>query len=145
MPDIHFKAEWTGVQSCNPLERDTSCLLSIWIDGHQPFTKCIDIWSRTVQDSVLVSSYPIAVWLVTSWRSLNYVPKPVRASAEKMLQWQASHELSGAEMGDTLTEYLKHCNDGYALEEAAQHFGVSPLTVETVLVNNGVLPAKQMF
>ena len=46
---------------------------------------------------------------------------------------------------EALTEYLKHRNDGYALEEAAQHFGVSPLTVETVLVNNGALSEKHEF
>ncbi|WP_254568810.1 hypothetical protein [Oscillatoria sp. HE19RPO] len=36
-----------------------------------------DIWSQTIRDTVLVSAYPLAAWMVASWWRLLYEPLPL--------------------------------------------------------------------
>lgn len=54
-----------------------------------------DIWSKTVRKSVLVSAYPLAIWLAFSWWRLNWEPLPARPSVD----WRMAHEMGASGHG----------------------------------------------
>lgn len=55
-----------------------------------------DIWSRTVKESVLVSAYPLAMWLASSWWRLNWEPCP---PTRPDVDWRMAHEMGAANEG----------------------------------------------
>lgn len=64
--------------------------------GNANLMKNEDIWSRTVQNSVLISAYPLAMWLASSWWRLNWEPLPPYRPS---LDWRMAHELGAANYG----------------------------------------------
>jgi hypothetical protein len=68
--------------------------------GNVNLLKNEDIWSRTIQESVLVSSYPLAMWLASSWWRLNWEPLPARRRGDgPSVDWRMAHELGAANHG----------------------------------------------
>ncbi|MGK7889034.1 MAG: ImmA/IrrE family metallo-endopeptidase [Leptolyngbyaceae cyanobacterium] len=61
-------------------------------------TRNEDIWSQTLRDSVLVSAYPLAAWIVSSWWRLLYEPLPP-TGIKPSVSWKMSHELTAANQG----------------------------------------------
>jgi len=75
MSSLSFSCEWLSAgQDIAPL-RETVGQLTIRVGGVS-LTKNEDLWSKTVRDSVLVSAYPLAMWLAASWWRLSYEPLP---------------------------------------------------------------------
>ncbi|MEA5419594.1 hypothetical protein VB712_10200 [Spirulina sp. CCNP1310] len=64
--------------------------------GDISLTEHEDIWSKTIRDRVLVSAYPLAAWLVSSWWRLLYEPLP---PAQPSISWRMAHELTAANQG----------------------------------------------
>ncbi|MBT9548959.1 MAG: hypothetical protein IV090_26440 [Candidatus Sericytochromatia bacterium] len=71
--------------------------LSINIDSIN-LTKNEDIWSKSVRDNVLVSAYPLALWIASSWWRLLYESLP-HSRAKFLTDWRMSHELTAANEG----------------------------------------------
>lgn len=97
MPRLQFAPEWQSA-GAGPAElRDTSAFLTVRV-GDTVVTKNEDVWSKTIRDSVLVSTYPLALWLAASWWRLNWEPLPkhgVRPDAD----WRMAHEIGAANQG----------------------------------------------
>ena len=54
-----------------------------------------DVWAKTIRDAVLVSSYPLAMWLAASWWRLNFET----LSASPSIDWRMAHEMGAANHG----------------------------------------------
>lgn len=111
--DLRFTCEWLSTgKDIAPL-RETAGQLTIRL-GDVSLTKNEDIWSKTVRDSVLVSAYPLAMWLAASWWRLSYEPLP-RHGMSPDLDWRMSHELGAANSG-FVWPYVVMASDGEVVQ-----------------------------
>jgi len=97
MAEIDFSIDWLASESSSPIIRDTSGQLAIHLDN-TCLTRNVDVWSSTVRDAVLVSAYPLALWLASSWWRLNFEPLP-QLGVRPSLDWRMAHELGAANHG----------------------------------------------
>lgn len=97
MNDLSFSIEWSSPGSGDPVLRATTGQLKLLV-GDTYLTRNEGIWSRTISDSVLVSAYPLAFWLASSWWRLSYETLP-EAGVSPSLDWRLSHELGAANHG----------------------------------------------
>ena len=113
MSDLKFSCEWLSTgKDIAPL-RETAGQLTIRL-GDVSLTKNEDIWSKTVRDSVLVSAYPLAMWLAASWWRLSYEPLP-RHGMSPVLDWRMSHEMGAANSG-FVWPYVVMASDGEVVQ-----------------------------
>ncbi|MDM8524393.1 hypothetical protein QUF80_13580 [Desulfococcaceae bacterium HSG8] len=97
MTEFKFTYDWRAAGNDAPEFFHTMADLALHV-GNVNLMKNEDIWSKTVRDSVLLSAYPLAMWLASSWWKLNWEPLPahgVRPSAD----WRMAHELGAADHG----------------------------------------------
>ncbi len=94
MADFKISLKWQYAEDVDVLTQDTSAYLGMDVDG-VCLTRCEDVWSHTVREDTLVSAYPIALWLATSWWRLNYEPLLDSPS----MVWRQTHELASAGNG----------------------------------------------
>ncbi|WP_227498497.1 ImmA/IrrE family metallo-endopeptidase [Synechococcus sp. PCC 7336] len=66
--------------------------------GDISLTRNEDTWSQTTRGSVLVSAYPLAAWMVSSWWRLLYEPLP-STGTKPSVSWRIAHELTAANQG----------------------------------------------
>ncbi len=97
MADLNFSINWISSDSPDPIFRDTSAQLSIAL-SNTFLTQNVDVWSKTVSDSVLVSVYPLALWFASSWWRLNNEPLPA-SGIKPGFSWRMAHELGAANHG----------------------------------------------
>ncbi|MEQ9358500.1 ImmA/IrrE family metallo-endopeptidase [Coleofasciculus chthonoplastes] len=57
-----------------------------------------DTFSKTIRDTVLVSAYPLAAWIASSWWRLIFEPLPP-TNAKPSVNWRMAHELTAANQG----------------------------------------------
>lgn len=113
MPNLAFSCDWLSAgHDIAPL-RETAGQLTIRLGGVS-LTKNEDVWSKTVRDSVLVSAYPLAMWLAASWWRLSYEPLP-RHGTPPLLDWRMSHEMGAANSG-FVWPYLVLASDGEVVQ-----------------------------
>ena len=94
MADFKISLKWQHAQDPDILTQDASAYLGMDVDGIC-LTRCEDVWSHTVREETLVSAYPVALWLATSWWRLNHEPLPDSPG----MVWRQTHELAGAGNG----------------------------------------------
>ncbi|SMG18476.1 M78 family metallopeptidase domain-containing protein [Dethiosulfovibrio salsuginis] len=58
----------------------------------------LNIWSEKTEESVLLSAYPLAAWIASSWWRLLYEPLPPQGIMPTV-NWRMSHELAAANEG----------------------------------------------
>ncbi len=97
MAELELSIEWLSSGGDDPVFRDTSAQLAIHLDGIC-LTRNEDVWSRTVRDTALVSTYPLAMWFASSWWRLNFEPLP-QFGIKPSLDWRMAHELGAANHG----------------------------------------------
>lgn len=107
--------EWLSVGECDPLLDVTTGWLEIGVSG-VCLTRHEDLWSRTVRDAVLVSAWPLALWLVEHWWRLHYEPLPASIPS---FEWQVAHELGAADHGYCWPRVLL-VSDGEAMQVWAE-------------------------
>lgn len=95
MTRFKFTHDWQAAGNDAPEYRHTMARLALHI-GNVSLMKSEDIWSRTIRDSVLVSAYPLALWLASAWWRLNWEPRPF---GPPPLDWRMAHELGAANHG----------------------------------------------
>ena len=98
MTELRFSHEWLAAGGDEPAFRNTSAQLSIFV-GDTCLTRNEDIWSKTVRDSVLVSTYPLAMWLASSWWRLNWEPLSKKNGLQPSIDWRMAHEIGAANHG----------------------------------------------
>ncbi|WPD23175.1 MAG: hypothetical protein SD837_01155 [Candidatus Electrothrix scaldis] len=81
-----------GAPECS----QTTAQLAIYAENCS-LTKNENIWSQSVQESIVVSTYPLALWMLQSWWRLLYEPLPVRG--RPATHWRMAHELGAVGHG----------------------------------------------
>ena len=112
MSELRFSLQWLAAASGAAELRHTSAQLGLFV-GETSLTRNEDIWSQTVRDSVLVSAYPLAMWLASSWWRLSYEPLPL-AGWLPTHDWRMAHELGAANHGFVWPRVL-FASDGEAV------------------------------
>jgi hypothetical protein len=97
MTEFRLDLAWQATGDADPLLRDTSAWLAIRL-GDACLTRNLDTWSRTVRDNILVSAYPLAMWLTASWWRLSFEPLPAPGT-QPDVDWRMAHELGAANHG----------------------------------------------
>lgn len=97
MANFKFIFDWLDAGKDTPEYRQTMALLQLHV-GDVNLMMNQDIWSKTIRESVLVSTYPLAVWLASSWWRLNWEPLPAHG-VRPSVDWRMAHELGAANHG----------------------------------------------
>ena len=97
MSRFEFTHEWLSAGNDAPEYRDTTAFLALHI-GDLSLTQNEDVWSKTVRETVLVSTYPLAIWLASSWWRLNWEPLP-RHGVRPTVDWRMAHEMGASNHG----------------------------------------------
>lgn len=98
MSKFFLRHEWSSYADSSPEVGETTARLSIFLD-EICLTKNHDIFSKTVRDHILVSLYPLAMWLASSWWRLHYEVLPDSSRGAPSHDWRMSHEMAAANMG----------------------------------------------
>ena len=77
---------------------ETVAPLAIELDG-QCLTRNVDVRSGSVRDHALVSLYPLAMWIASSWWRLNCEILPAESGNGPCHDWRMSHEMAAAGTG----------------------------------------------
>jgi hypothetical protein len=56
-----------------------------------------NIWSQKIDATVLLSAYPLALWMASSWWRLLFEPLPARSKPS--VDWRMAHELTASSQG----------------------------------------------
>jgi hypothetical protein len=97
MTELKFIYDWLVTGNDAPEHRQTMAALQMHVGGVN-LMKNQDIWSKTIQESVLVSAYPLAMWLASSWWRLGCEPLPAHGVAPSV-DWRMAHEMGAADYG----------------------------------------------
>ncbi|MDB9526834.1 hypothetical protein PN498_12615 [Oscillatoria sp. CS-180] len=97
MSALGLEFEWLTSGNGLPEIQQTMGLVRL-IAGDINLTRNEDIWSRTIRDTVLVSAYPLAEWIASSWWRLLYEPLPARGT-KPSVDWRMAHEITAANHG----------------------------------------------
>jgi hypothetical protein len=94
---IDLKLQWLTAGNDQPEYLKTMTMLELCI-GDTKLTQNEDIWSQTIRNDVLVSAYPLALWMASSWWRLNWEPLPAN-NIGPTTDWRMAHELGAANHG----------------------------------------------
>lgn len=97
MNSLNLNFDWLTSGNNSPEIQQTMGMFRLRV-GDFTLTEHEDIWSKTIRDTVLVSAYPIAAWMASSWWRLLFEPLPP-ANIKPSLDWRMSHELTAANEG----------------------------------------------
>lgn len=97
MTAFKLSHDWTAAGHDKPEIFHTMANLALHI-GDVNLMQNKDIWAKTIRDSVLVSAYPLAMWLASSWWRLNFEPLPAQGAAPS-IDWRMAHEMGAANHG----------------------------------------------
>lgn len=86
---------WVVLQGGDALERDT-CAYLRFVAGGANMTRSSDDFSASITDDVLVSLYPLSMWLASSWWRILFEP---RSLGPPSTEWRMSHDLRSAGAG----------------------------------------------
>jgi hypothetical protein len=126
MNELRFSCDWLTVEVDDAVSRDTTAQLSIHV-GDTCLTRNEDVWSKTVRDSVLVSAYPLAMWLAASWWRLQWEPLP-KVGERPSVDWRMAHEVGAANHGFVWPRIL-FASDGEAVHVWAEATGTQGQSV----------------
>jgi len=96
MTKFKFICEWQASGNDEPAYQYTMADLALYV-GNVNLMVNENIWSRTVRKSALLSAYPLAMWLASSWWRLSWEPLPARGTPS--VDWRMAHELGTAGHG----------------------------------------------
>ena len=113
MTDIDFSFEWQTTGNDAPEIKNTMAQLTIRV-GDYCLTRNEDTWSKTIKDSILVSAYPLGLWLATSWWRLLFEPLS-KQGVKPSHTWRMSHELGAANHG-FVWPHVIFASDGEAMQ-----------------------------
>ncbi len=97
MAELKFDFEWAAAGHDVPELANTMAELALHV-GNVNLTRNDNIWAKSVRDSVLVSAYPLAMWLASSWWRLNFEPLPAHGKPPTV-DWRMAHEIGAANHG----------------------------------------------
>lgn len=95
--NFELNLNWLDSGNDEPEYRSTMAMFELCAGGTK-LTQHEDIWSQTIRDDVLVSAYPLALWMASSWWRLNFEPLPAH-NLRPTTGWRMAHELGAANHG----------------------------------------------
>lgn len=98
MTELRFTLDWQSREDVDPHLGETTANLGITL-ANTVLTQNVDIWSRTTRDQVLVSVYPLAMWIASSWWRLQHEVLPANLRSMPVPDWRLSHEMTAANCG----------------------------------------------
>jgi hypothetical protein len=96
MEKIDFRQRWSSVGAGAPEFGSTLAQFEIYV-GDYNLTRNENSFSQSIQDHVIVSTYPLALWMLQNWWRLLYEPLPARHKPD--LSWRMAHELGAVNHG----------------------------------------------
>lgn len=96
MEKFELRQSWSSPGTGDPEFSKTMAQLEILVEDYH-LTKNENIWSQSVQDYIIVSTYPLALWILQAWWRLLYEPLPLRGRSTT--DWRMAHELGAANHG----------------------------------------------
>lgn len=97
MTNFKFTHSWRAAGNDAPEFINTTAMLALHV-GKVNLMQNEDIWSKTICEDVLVSAYPLAMWLASSWWRLNWEPLPAHR-VRPAVDWRMAHEMGAANHG----------------------------------------------
>ena len=97
MSDFKITAEWYDADDNDVIYKSTTASLSIQIDDIF-LTQNTDGWTQSVQNSIRVSTYPLAKWFAYYWWRLENEYLIVNGRKPDF-NWRCAHELGAANHG----------------------------------------------
>lgn len=94
---FNITTDWISSENGPAELRETSALLAISF-GDLLATRALDEWSKTVQPSVRLSAYPLALWFASSWWRLLWEPS-IEGPMRLKPSWRLAHEMPAAGYG----------------------------------------------
>ena len=111
---LRFDLAWVPMAGAQGAEiAHTATRLGFHV-GTENLTRNQTVWSDAVHESVLVSAYPLALWLASSWWRLHWEPL-LAPGMHITLQWRSAHEMEGAGFGFVWPRVL-FASDGEAMQ-----------------------------
>ena len=98
MTGLRFDTDWNGEHDGDPILDQTTGEFKITLDD-VCLTENVDVWSEVKRDAVLVSVYPLAMWMVSSWWRLHHEVLPTRIGVKPPQDWRLNHEMTAANEG----------------------------------------------
>ncbi len=95
--DFRMKTVWSDSDDSDMLLRKTTAAFSLKVGG-ESLTRNRNIWTRKVDDSVIVSTYPLARWFAFNWWRLENEFLP-HDNLKPDYDWRCAHELGAADHG----------------------------------------------
>ncbi|MDX2273497.1 MAG: hypothetical protein NW237_16305 [Cyanobacteriota bacterium] len=97
MGALSLNFDWLTSGNDSPEIQQTMGMFGLKV-GDISLTRNQDVWSQTIRDTVLVSAYPLAAWMGSSWWRLLYEPLPPRET-KPSVSYRLAHELTAANQG----------------------------------------------
>ena len=116
---FYIGCEWSSPSGSTPEVAETSAFIEIGV-GNESATRCDNEFSGSVTNRVLLSAYPLALWLASSWWRLRWESGQQRR--EPSLDWKMSHSLAAAG-GGFLWPALTFESDGESIKVSMQSSG----------------------
>ncbi len=111
---VRFDVAWVPTAQARGAEiAYTAAQLRLHVGPHN-LTANQNVWSDAVHDAVLVSAYPLALWLAASWWRLHWEPL-LAPGMHVTLQWRSAHEMEAAGYGFVWPHVL-WASDGEAMQ-----------------------------
>ena len=98
MNGLRFDFDWSSEDDVDSVLDQTTANLRIILEEVY-LTENVDIWSEVRRNEVLVSVYPLTMWIASSWWRLHHEVLPTRFGTKPPQDWRLSHEMTAANYG----------------------------------------------
>lgn len=128
MPDFRIETAWIQSKNNDVLKKTLANLL-IQVKEYV-LTKNVNTWDNKVEDSVIVSAYPLAEWFAYYWWRLENEFMP-NSDREINFDWRSAHEIASANNGYVWPQ-ITFASDGEFINIYSQTFSMPGQSVEYI-------------
>ena len=96
MKKLTLNFDWLPSENNAPEIQQTMGMFSLQAEEVN-LTENQNIWSQKIDATVLLSAYPLASWMASSWWRLLFEPLPARSKPS--VDWRMAHELTASNQG----------------------------------------------
>lgn len=94
---LNLNFDWSPNGNNSPEIQQTMGMFSLQV-GEVNLTENENIWSQKICPTVLLSAYPLALWMASSWWRLLFEPLPP-PGIKPSVDWRMVHELTASNQG----------------------------------------------
>ena len=127
MSNLKITTNWVNSDEKDVLFAQTASNLQIDVNSI-PLTKNVNIWTRKVEDHIVVSTYPLAEWFAYYWWRLENELMP---GSHTEITWRFAHEIGSANHGFVWPK-VAFASDGEAMNIYSKVIGLPGQSVEYI-------------